>query len=141
MFDIFKNFINPNFGFCLRYGYTNALRASRFCRWILGQKPRRNESLVDRSMSFFWESNPPFFRWVCLKIAYPYTQWLMIMIPIKNGYFIGGIPHFQTYPGDAVPWDVRSQRIRVQAAGYLGKLPISACSSHAWRWSVIDGSV
>ena len=37
-------------------------------------------------------------RWVCLKIVYPYTQWLMIIIRILNGYFIGGIPHFQTYP-------------------------------------------
>ena len=23
------------------------------------------------------------FNWVCLKIVYPYTQWLMIIIPIK----------------------------------------------------------
>ena len=36
--------------------------------------------------------------WVCLKIVYPYTHWLVIMIPIINGYFIGGIPHFQTNP-------------------------------------------
>ena len=33
--------------------------------------------------------------WVCLKIVYPYTQWLMIIIPMKNGYFIGGIPIFR----------------------------------------------
>ena len=26
------------------------------------------------------------------------THWLMIIIPMKNGYFIGGILHFQTYP-------------------------------------------
>ena len=25
---------------------------------------------------------------------------LLIIIPMKNGYFIGGIPHFQTYPND-----------------------------------------
>ena len=39
-------------------------------------------------------------KWVCLKIAYPYTQWLMIIIPTKWLYMaiIGGIPHFQTYP-------------------------------------------
>ena len=24
---------------------------------------------------------------------------LLIIIPMKNGYFIGGIPHFQTYTG------------------------------------------
>ena len=36
--------------------------------------------------------------WVCLNIVYPYTQWLMIIIPMKNGYFIGGIPYFQTNP-------------------------------------------
>ena len=33
--------------------------------------------------------------WVCLKIVYPYTQWLMIIIPIKNGYFIGVYPIFR----------------------------------------------
>ena len=26
------------------------------------------------------------------------TQWLIIIIPMKNGYFIGNIPHFQTKP-------------------------------------------
>ena len=28
----------------------------------------------------------------------PYTQWLMMIIPMKNGYFIGNIPYFQTNP-------------------------------------------
>ena len=32
-------------------------------------------------------SEPPMVRfalpWVCLKIVYPYTQWLMIIIPTK----------------------------------------------------------
>ena len=47
-------------------------------------------------------------RWKCLPSTHmglsenrlnPYTQWvLLIIIPMKNGYFIGGIPHFQTYP-------------------------------------------
>ena len=37
--------------------------------------------------------------WVCLKIVYPYTQWLMIIIPFLNGYFIGGInPTFSDIP-------------------------------------------
>ena len=35
--------------------------------------------------------------WVCLKIVYPYTQWLMIIIPTK-WLFFWGVPHFQTYP-------------------------------------------
>ena len=39
-----------------------------------------------------------YFIWVCLKIVYPYTQWLMIIIPTKWLYIIGGIPHFQPYP-------------------------------------------
>ena len=47
--------------------------------------------------------------WVCLKIVYPYTQWLMIIIPIINGYFIGNInptcsdkpiwQHIKIFPG------------------------------------------
>ena len=44
------------------------------------------------SESFHWNE-----KWVCLKIVYPYTQWLIIIIPTK-WLFIGGIPHFQTYP-------------------------------------------
>ena len=36
--------------------------------------------------------------WVCLKILYPYTQWFCWSWSLLNGYFIGGIPHFQTYP-------------------------------------------
>ena len=35
--------------------------------------------------------------WVCLKIVYPYTQWFCWSLSLLNGYFIGGIPHFQTY--------------------------------------------
>ena len=27
-----------------------------------------------------------------------FTQWLMIIIPFLNGYFIGNIPYFQTNP-------------------------------------------
>ena len=36
--------------------------------------------------------------WVCLKIVYPYTQWFCWSLSLLNGYFIGGIPRFQTYP-------------------------------------------
>ena len=33
-------------------------------------------------------------RWVCLKHqGYSKIQWLMIIIPMKNGYFIGNIPY------------------------------------------------
>ena len=40
-----------------------------------------------------------FSMWVCLKIMYPYTQWLMIIIPFLNGYFIGNIsPTFSDIP-------------------------------------------
>ena len=28
----------------------------------------------------------------------PYTQWFCWSLSLLNGYFIGGIPHFQTYP-------------------------------------------
>ena len=37
-------------------------------------------------------------NWVCLKIVYPYTQWFCWSLSLLNGYFIGGMPHFQTYP-------------------------------------------
>ena len=31
---------------------------------------------------------------------YPYTQWFCWSLSLLNGYFIGGIPHFQTNPND-----------------------------------------
>ena len=32
-------------------------------------------------------------------VVYPLNPvWLMIIIPMKNGYFIGNIPYFQTHP-------------------------------------------
>ena len=38
--------------------------------------------------------------WVCLKMSCTplYPMVLLIIIPTSNGYFIGGMPHFQTYP-------------------------------------------
>ena len=36
--------------------------------------------------------------WVCLKIVYPYTQWLMIIIPTKWLFHWEYSQHFQTYP-------------------------------------------
>ena len=36
--------------------------------------------------------------WVCLKIVYPYTQWLMIIIPIKWLFHWEYTQHFQTNP-------------------------------------------
>ena len=50
-----------------------------------------------RTFVMGWEHLNPKHMWVCLKIVYPYTQWLMIIIPTKMA-IIGGIPHFQTYP-------------------------------------------
>ena len=43
--------------------------------------------------------------WVCLKIVYPekpngFADVNDQTIPFLNGYFIGNIPHFQTYPYD-----------------------------------------
>ena len=35
---------------------------------------------------------------VCLKIVYPYTQWLMIIIPTKWLFHWEYAQHFQTYP-------------------------------------------
>ena len=60
------------------------------------------------TMSVFQKHLQLFFRrpwkiWVCLKMSCTplYPMVLLIIIPIKNGYFIGGIAHFQTYEA---PW-------------------------------------
>ena len=40
--------------------------------------------------------SPYGFVWKCCVPLHPMV--LLIIIPMKNGYFIGGVPHFQTYP-------------------------------------------
>ena len=44
---------------------------------------------------------------------------LLIIIPMKNGYFIGGMPHFQTYPDDVEKYGVF--RVMTVMSGYDGK--------------------
>ena len=53
-------------------------------------------------------------KWVCLKIVYPYTQWLMIIIPMKNGYFIGNIPNIfrQTQITPGTPQVIQELQLR-----------------------------
>ena len=48
---------------------------------------------------FHWGLHPGFI-WVCLKMLCTplYPMVLLIITPMKNGYFIGNIPHFQTNP-------------------------------------------
>ena len=51
------------------------------------------------------------------------TQWfswsLSQYIPIKNGYFIGGIPHFQTYPHDQ-PYEIHTNLVQYWVTGTNG---------------------
>ena len=51
---------------------------------------------------------------------------LLIIIPMKNGYFIGGIPHFQTYPYVGWIWLVDSGILGIthRQLGILGLLGI-----------------
>ena len=75
-------------------------RAKSMCRWPLwppGRRPRSKNVRFGDLVPEKCQENPGFI-WVCLKIVYPYTQWLMIIIPTKWLYIIGGISHFQTYP-------------------------------------------
>ena len=70
--------------------------------------------------------------WVCLKIVYLYTQWLMIIIPTKWLFHWGytGIPHFQTYPYLLI-------RISIEFYWYAAAtLQIIAVDRFFWlRWS------
>ena len=77
-------------------------------------------------------------KWVCLKMVYPYTQWLMIIIPTK-WLFHWGIPHFQTYPstslGLKMQTDQTSPSLRPKAGWSLHSVA-TWCSSHippCWR--------
>ena len=60
-----------------------------------GQFIRKNSVLIRPTVedSNFLNKDERMNIWVCLKIVYPYTQWLMIIIPFLNGYFIGNIPN------------------------------------------------
>ena len=82
-------------------------------------------------------------KWVCLKMLCTplYPMVFMIMIPFLNGYFIGNIPHFQTYPngfveifspniptGFNLKWQIRVQskkKTGIYQHSYPGKLPSS----------------
>ena len=46
------------------------------------------------------------FIWVCLKMLCTplYPMVLLIIIPMKNDYFIGNIPYFQTNPYGDILW-------------------------------------
>ena len=54
-------------------------------RWILWQE------MVENVENFEWIFHR-FFIWICLKIVYPYTQWLMIIIPTKWLFHWGYTP-------------------------------------------------
>ena len=54
--------------------------------WVLHLKLFRSRRLAETCAMYSWfkvemRSGKP--NWVCLKIVYPYTQWLMIIIHIK----------------------------------------------------------
>ena len=52
-------------------------------------------------------------RWVCLKIVYPYTQWLMIIIPTKWLF------HWEYTPFSDIPrqMNVKEQRSELESFG------------------------
>ena len=91
--------------------------------------------------------------WVCLKIVYPYTQWLMIIIPMKNGYFIGNIPYFQTDPYDYVTlydvfdvFDVVMTCCLIDSRLVFGFGVLRCCSSKPepgkdWRFAAQFGTI
>ena len=62
-----------------------------------------HQTALPQKSVWFFTPKPRFFPlkaeiWVCLKIAYPYTQWFCWSLSLLNCYFIGNIPHFQTNP-------------------------------------------
>ena len=54
-----------------------AVRASAHPWWAVHAIQAWEELIIAGVLK--WESS----KWVCLKIVYPYTQWLMIIIPTK----------------------------------------------------------
>ena len=67
--------------------------------------------------------------WVCLKmVSTPKNPMvLLIIIPMKNDYFIGDIPHFQTYPCLYCFWECHTK--------FLANLrPCPNGERHLWQW-------
>ena len=53
---------------------------------------------------------------------------LLIIIPTKNGYFIGGIPHFQTYPYE--------QTEQTKSSGLaISNESLATKREFIWRWN------
>ena len=46
----------------------------------------------------FTSPNHEWYMGLSENVVYPMTQWFCWSLSLLNGYFIGGIPHFQTYP-------------------------------------------
>ena len=79
-------------------------------------------------------------RWVCLKIVYPYTQWFCWSLSLLNGYFIGGIPHFQTYPGvpNFAPHNPHCQRRSFWKAWCRSKAGPELITSYSFLYEVME---
>ena len=63
-------------------------------------------------------------KWVCLKmVSTPlYPMVLLMIIPMKNGYFIGNIPYFQTNPnGDLTDMNGNINKLGVSGNGDTGR--------------------
>ena len=70
----------------------NCLHGSKICRQCLGPQTLRSSIVRLGPNSIHW-------KWVCLKIVYPYTQWFCWSLSLLNGYFIGNInPTFSDKP-------------------------------------------
>ena len=65
--------------------------------------------------------------WVCLKIVYPYTQLLMIIIPMKNGYFVGGIAIFRHVSTCFKFFTMKYPKTLLFAPGFAG-VSFASCS-------------
>ena len=74
---------------------------------------------------------------------------LLIIIPTKNGYFIGGIPHFQTYPHEKTmrncgknpmkwQWTEETRRNIGDLFNTLALFEMSKISGEVWKSSHSD---
>ena len=69
--------------------------APKFCRHLWPTE------LASDDLTWLWN------MWIYLglseNVVYPYSQWFCWSLSLLNGYFIGTIPYFQTYP-PMKPW-------------------------------------
>ena len=117
-----------------------ARHSAAYCESMSKNQSKSWDSVISKAR-VFWNT------WVCLKIVYPYTQWLMIIIPTK-WLFHWGYTTFSDIPTGFI-FDCGQESLRVhflmklvtELSGELQALPEAMGCDWRWDWNRTPHSV